>query len=244
MSNVVELNIQKKLPATARARELAFLIDLIIVYIVRSIYGHFVLKYSLQDKFINFVREIKEKFGILEKLQKEQVVYFLEHQFYKECMWFIGGAFLVSVLYNFVCFLWKMASIGQVVMKVHVISSNGKNANIFQLFARSIAIVFPWFALFLLLVQSFLSQYGIIYINGTLFTLFVFVIMFWYDIIFLNKERIIGHDFLTGTRMIFDDPNRNETIIERFIPNPSKTLNGISKGLKDTFKKARDIIKK
>ncbi|GMO61700.1 MAG: hypothetical protein Ta2D_07790 [Rickettsiales bacterium] len=132
-------------------------------------------------------------------------------------------------------------------MGLHIVDTNFNPPSKWLLLARSFAVIIPWFAMFFILLQMFLSNFQVVYVNNFLFSLCLIISLLWHDVVFFNNKRLLVHDLLTNTRVIFDNADRDETFAERVIPNPARAWEKLKawyyrsmqeiKSLKETNKK-------
>jgi uncharacterized RDD family membrane protein YckC len=238
------------LNATIRSRILAFLIDLTIVYFFRSLYLFVALTYWFEKKTLLFFGILKEDMGLdyndVHSITVEHIEFFLNSDYFTNFVFFVSGIFLVSILYNFVCFCFLKASLGQRVFKIHIADRHGENVNKLKFLQRSVLIIVPWIVLFLTVFQIVLSKFKLSSVDNSLVTLFLLLFLSWYDLIFFTGEKIVLHDFFSKTMPVFDDPNRKEYLIERILPNPRAFFAKVKKGFReqfDTFKELKNSIK-
>ena len=226
--------------APIRSRLLALLIDSCIVYILRIIFMKIFTYIFVTKDYANLLLEyniIVTKISLGEKIGLQNL---LQSNFFNLFITLSILLFLVSTLYNAVCFSTKMsASVGQRLLGLKVVSANGQNMNILQIFSRSLLIMLPWLSLFFILLSMMLS-----FINFTnefdknLLAIYIFLLMTWYDMIFFTKEKIMFHDLITKTRVIIREPDKY------YESKSMKIINFIIPDFGEMFTNMKDIIKK
>ena len=229
-----------KLPyAPIRSRILALFIDSGIVYILRIIFMQIFSILFIKDNQESLFLEYKI---LAEKISKGETVTLqtlLQSNFFTLMIILVSTLFLVSILYNIICFSTKMsASIGQKVLGLKVVSTSGQNMNIWQIISRGFLIILPWFLLFLIL---FSIMFGLISLNNefdkNLVVIYVILFMTWYDMIFFTKEKIIFYDLATKTRVIIKNP---DTYYES---KSMKVINFIIPDFKEMFLNMKNVVK-
>jgi uncharacterized RDD family membrane protein YckC len=233
----------EKLSATVQTRLVAFLIDTLLVNFVKSIYVYRIANVFLKNKMLAFLLAMKQDLKIeqFNELTPEQLSYFVSSPFFTDVSIFVFSVFFLSMLYNIVCFCLKGATIGQRIMKMHLVSFAGNPPKIYQFFLRTFAIFLPWLMIFIVALQSFLAQYQLsnITIGSIQITLLIYIT--WYDLVFFTKKKATMHDLISKTMLVFDDSNRQKTFIEKIIPTPREFVDKLKKEFKKQFDKIREL---
>ena len=225
--------------APVRSRILALLIDSFIVYILRLIcmqfFSYFIINKNRETLFLEYNELVKR----MAEGKKIELYSLLQSDFFN--VFIILGIllFCVSIVYNAICFSTKMsASVGQKLLGLKVVSTNGKNMNIWQIFSRSCLIMLPWLSLFFVLFSIMLGfiNFGN-EIGKNILGVYVLLFITWYDMIFFTKEKIMFHDLTTKTRVIIKNPS---TYYES---KAMKVINFIIPDFKEMFLNMKNVVK-
>ncbi|MDD2840036.1 MAG: hypothetical protein PHY80_02810, partial [Rickettsiales bacterium] len=136
-------------------------------------------------------------------------------------------------------------------MHIYVVSKNGAKMRFCQVIARSIALVFPWFLSFFVV----LNQYLVIHkmansLNDSSFIIFMLIFLSWYDLAMLTKNKLVFHDYMTLTRVIVGTTknyNEKPSIFKRLFFINFVDAVGFKKfknGIKNQFQKAKELKEK
>lgn len=198
--------------APARNRFFAFLIDFFIVYIFRVIYFNLSIKLFLKEQILDFAKKYESLYGKFDvnNITQAETIFFLQSNLFKILIVFFVFLFLIASVYNIICICTKWSStIGQKIFHIHIVSSDGKKLNVYQIIARSILIVVPWAFMFIL---SILMSVNVLNLNNVfdknLLLISGFAFISWYDMIFFTKDKILFHDLISKTRVVVDNPEK------------------------------------
>ena len=193
-------------------RFLAFFVDIFCVYLLRCLYIFMSLSLWLKTPIYNFIKKYELSFGKIDpsNITSVEVNFFLNSPLFKQVLVFVAGIFLVSILYNFICLSsrWS-ATIGQKLFGIKVVNTNGGVIGCWRSLLRSILIMLPWMFMFIFLFYMRLASFGAVqmFSRNTIILSFV-LFLSWYDFIFLTKNRIIFHDYLSCTRVSVVDKDK------------------------------------
>ena len=195
--------------APIRSRFLAFLIDTFIIYIIRFVYLSLSNALYFNDLLKNFITTYYEKYGEIKSINEFNTQYIFESNFFKILIIYIVSIFFISTIYNIICLSTKWSStIGQKILGIHIVSSNGSKINVLQNIGRSFLIILPSISLFIFsLIVIFNEALLKTIIDTNLFLLYSLLLLSWYDMIFFTKDKILFHDFATKTRVVVNNPD-------------------------------------
>jgi uncharacterized RDD family membrane protein YckC len=250
--------------ATIRSRILAFFIDIFVVYFIRSFYLWSAFVLFVKDRAKVFLVELAGVFDgieIFESIDAEQLgyffkvddnifiglesifsnvkhlEYFLKSDFFYTVLFFVLGAFVISILYNYICFFYKKASLGQLSLGLRVVDSDGNETDKLHFFLRAVLNSVPWmimgFVIFHVLMGQSIAEKDVGFI-----ALFVFI---WFDLAFFTTEKYTMHDLISGTRVVFNNPDRKETIFEKLLPNPRGMFGSLKGKIKKEFERTKNM---
>lgn len=236
--------------APIRSRFLAFLIDAIIVYICRIFYMYFLNIIYLREAYNSFVRKYYEIYGEIKSLSELDLSYILNSNFFKVLIFSLVLAFLMTSIYNIICLSTKWSStIGQKILGIHIVSSNGSKINILQNISRSLLVVVPSISIFVIfLISIFNSSLLQAMINNNLFLLYSILLLSWYDMIFFTKDKMLFHDFATRTRVVVNNPDtyydsKYMAVIDFIFPNIKDILIDMKNVLIKHYHEIKNIFK-
>lgn len=236
--------------APIRSRFLAFLIDAIIVYICRIFYMYFLNIIYLREAYNSFVRKYYEIYGEIKSLSELDLSYILNSNFFKVLIFSLVLAFLMTSIYNIICLSTKWSStIGQKILGIHIVSSNGSKINILQNISRSLLVVVPSISIFVIfLISIFNSSLLQAMINNNLFLLYSILLLSWYDMIFFTKDKMLFHDFATKTRVVVNNPDtyydsKYMAVIDFIFPNIKDILIDMKNVLIKHYHEIKNIFK-
>ncbi|MDR2527080.1 MAG: RDD family protein [Rickettsiales bacterium] len=240
-----------------RVRLASFFIDCCIVNFIRSVYVNFFTKiFGFPAKFALFYAELRDKTGLenMQNISSEHIEMFLSSKLFPEFVGFLASLFLLSILYNFICFYFKRASLGQMAVKCHIVSDDGNKASVVQLLFRSFLIMIPWIIMFLVVSDVFMMRFSMGFLDEYIRAIILLISITWYDMIFFGKKRLLGHDVISKTKLVFNNPESGGTYIEKIIPDPIASTSTLFKktgqiakaqyeSMSKFMKEAKDIIK-
>lgn len=236
--------------APIRSRFLAFLIDAIIVYICRIFYMYFLNIIYLREAYNSFVRKYYEIYGEIKSLSELDLSYILNSNFFKVLIFSLVLAFLMTSIYNIICLSTKWSStIGQKILGIHIVSSNGSKINVLQNIGRSFLIIIPSISLFVLtLIVIFNAKLLQTIIDTNLFLLYSLLLLSWYDMIFFTKDKMLFHDFTTKTRVVVNNPDtyydsKYMAVIDFIFPNIKDILIDMKNVLIKHYHEIKNIFK-
>lgn len=244
------MNNEKMIAAPARNRFFAFLIDVFLVYLIRFFYINLSLQLWLREPIINFLKKYKMLYGDLNlsKITPIEITYFLNSSLFKTLILFFCGVFIIPVIYNAILFSTKWsATIGQKLLGIYVVSNNGKKMNFIQIIFRSIFINVPWAFIFSVMLAKMLSDYGLPEaMNQKYFIISLILFLSWYDLIFLTKNKLVFHDYITCTRVIIKNVEKYEqqnsdSIWKYVFPDFKEIWKNLKEGVKLQISKAKEI---
>lgn len=237
--------------APIKSRFFAFLIDFLIVYGIRILYINLIMSFFLKEEAINFSNKYQLLYGNfnIENITRAEITFFLQSNLLKILIVFFIVLFFISSIYNIICLSSRWSStIGQKILDIHIVSSNGKKINVYQIILRSILIVIPWFFMFILIILILINAIGLTNIFGKNFMLLsVFAFISWYDMIFFTKDKIMFHDLITKTRVILNNPknynNEKNVFLNFLFPDFKGMYNNLKQIISKQILEAKKIKK-
>lgn len=236
--------------APIRSRFLAFLIDTFIIYIIRFVYLSLSNALYFNDLLKNFITTYYEKYGEIKSINEFNTQYIFESNFFKILIIYIVSIFFISTIYNIICLSTKWSStIGQKILGIHIVSSNGSKINILQNIGRSFLIILPSISLFIFsLIVIFNEELLKTIIDTNLFLLYSLLLLSWYDMIFFTKDKILFHDFATKTRVVVNNPDtyydsKYMAVIDFIFPNIKDILIDMKNVLIKHYHEIKNIFK-
>lgn len=225
--------------APIRARFIAFLMDSFFVYFFRFVYINLSLKFWLFEYILDFGKKYKLLFGKFDfsSMTSVELQFFLKSDLFKQLWYFVIGIFLISVIYNLLLLSTKWsATIGQRIMGLIVVKSNNEKINFFHKLFRSVLVVLPWFFVSTLFFYKILSEFGFAAsIDKVTFVVGILIFVSWYDLIFITKNKVVFHDYLSFTRVIVRDERYEKT---------NKLIKFLFPDFRNTYSKLKDITKR
>ena len=203
-------------------------------FIIRFLYIYLSLFIWLQKYIKDFVENYKELYGEFQKVSVLEINYFLKSELLVQIIYFLIGIFIIPVIYNMIFFSSKWsATIGQKLMNICVVSKNNSKITWYQTIFRSILLMFPWFLSFIVVSNQVLASKNIsVSLDDTSLSLFVLIFLGWYDLIFVTKNKLVFHDFITRTKVVIKNNDKYK---------PSDSI--FKKLVIDGFKKCKQNIK-
>ncbi len=229
--------------ATPMKRFYAFMVDFFVVYILKSIYISIFLNiFAKQELMYTHLNVDKAKVDIET---------FINYDLSTIMITIFITSFFVSSIYNIILISSKWsATIGQKIVGIHIISSDNKKPNMYQIISRSLLIISPWAIIFVALSLIYFTALGSnIVISKTIAVFSTLTFMTWYDLIFFTKEKTMLHDVISKTRVVFSNPekvknknynNKQSKLAKFFFPDVKGTYNEV----KDVISKQKEVIKK
>lgn len=230
-------------------RFFAFLIDVFFVYLLRFFYINLSLHLWLKRPIFDFFTKYKVLYGdfSFSKMTRIEFSYFLNSDLFRLLTIFVCGIFVIPMIYNAILFSTKWsATIGQKLLGIHVVSSNGDKLNFFQIICRSVLLNIPWAALFFTIITRAMIDYGMIdNIDKMFFIIVLLLFLSWYDLVLLTKNKLVFHDLITLTRVVIKDSSNyqeNTSSIWKLIFPDFKGMNDDFKNtIKTQIAKAKEI---
>lgn len=207
-------NNNQIIAAPIKNRFFAFLIDAFCVYLIRFFYIMLSLNFWLGNKIIDFTKKYELLYGKfnVDKLTLVELAFILDSPLFKNIIFFIAGAFLLSMLYNGIFFSTKWsATIGQKLLGIYVVSKDGGKISSLQIIFRSILTMVPWIFIFFVMCFKLLFDFGMpTFMTKEIFVIAIILFLTWYDLIFFTKNKLVFHDLLTSTRVVVRHPEEYE----------------------------------
>lgn len=236
--------------APASTRFFAFLIDVFFVYLLRYFYISFSFVFWLKKPIEEFLKRYEMLYGKFNynNITNIELNYFFNSVLFKQIIIFIIGIFLIAVLYNLIFFLTKWsATIGQKIMGIYVVNKNGEKMKSYQAIARSVLLMVPWAFLFVIMFYKTLSDFNLAeQLDKTSFIISIFIFLSWYDLIFLTKNKLVFHDYITSTRTITKNTEKyledqSNSIWKILFPNFGDMYKNLKEFTKNQVAKAKEI---
>lgn len=239
-------------PAAIKKRIFAFFIDIFFVYIIRFFYIHLAIQFWLIKYVMDFLHEYEQLFGKIDfnKITNVEMDFLLRSDLFIQIKLFIIGLFIIPIFYNMVLFFTKWsATIGQKLVNIHVVSKSGSKMKFYQVIARSVALMIPWFFSFFVV----LNQYLVIHkignpLNDSSVVIFMIIFLSWYDLAILTKNKLAFHDYITRTRVIENNTinysDKPSILKKLFVLNFADEFQKFKNNIKRQFEKAKEIKEK
>ena len=236
----------KFIVAPVKNRFFAFLIDVFFVYLIRFFYTNIALNFWLKNEVMLFLNKYKLLFGDvnLKRITNIEVMFFLRSNLFKELMLFVAGIFIISIAYDIVFQLSKWsATLGQKFLGIYVISKNGEKIRWYQAVIRGIMINIPWIFISFIMFSKELVVYDVDIIDKQTFIISIILFLSWYDMIFLTKNKIVFHDYVSRTLVVVKNKEKyaenRSSMLDFLFPNPK----GMYEDLKGIIKKQIEVAK-
>lgn len=236
--------------APIRSRFLAFLIDFTIVYILRIFYINLSNFLYFKNIINDFIKKYHDSYGTITSFAEINFQYILKSEFFNILLIYTLSIFFISSVYNIICLSTKWSStIGQKILGIHIVSSNGSKINILQNISRSFLIILPSISLFIFsLIVIFNEELLKTIIDTNLFLLYSILLLSWYDMIFFTKDKMLFHDFATKTRVVVNNPDtyydsKYMAVIDFIFPNIKDILIDMKNVLIKHYYEIKNIFK-
>ena len=240
----------KTIPATTISRIFAFLIDAFCVYIFRFFYIIFSLRFFLKDKLFVLLKNYEMLFGKfnIKKMTQVELNYIIRSDFFKCFVIFLIGAFLISTIYNLILLSTKWsATVGQKLLKIYVVSKDDSKIKPWQIVLRSFLVVIPWAIIFVIMDLKIITDLSPLnLISKNMLTIFIVIVLTWYDLVFFTKNKLTLHDCLTSTKVIMKYPEEytdesRKTTWRKFFPSVKDMYKSLKEFATEQFAKAKQM---
>lgn len=239
----------KIVAAPVKNRIFAFAIDSFLVYLIKVLYIHISWTLWLKNPIISFLEKYNSLFGEVNpsKITSIEISFFIKSALFPKLMLLVAGVFLISIIYNFVFFCTKWsATVGQKLLGIYNVSKDGSKIRIHQALFRSVLVVLPYFFLFLVLFYQSLAGYNIVEkLNQTTFVIALIIFVSWYDLIFITKDKLVFHDYLSSTRVILKNPDNSykedSSLLNLVFPDFKGMFNSLRTTIKENINRAKEL---
>lgn len=185
-------------------RAVAFIIDVLIVYVVAITISSPFINEKSSKKYLDEVNEIRDKF-VKNEISREEYVNQFASISYKSSratgMYSIINIFLELLYFIYLPFIWHGQTLGKKIMKIRVKSDDG-DLTMNQIIFRSFIANFILLNIITFVCMLFSPKNVYFYVVG-LFEMTQYLIVFVSIIMVLyRKDGRSIHDFLTHTRVV------------------------------------------
>lgn len=233
MSNESKISIN----AGSTKRIVAFAVDIFFSNFIRMFLLQILIftEYNIV-KIKSFKVNFNQLFGDVNfsAIKDYHIRYFVENEVFN---FFADGIFvfcLTGIIYNFLCYLFFNGTIGQRICSLRLVNlKDGENASIIKKLIKAIYGPLPFLSVFILLSFTFLYLINfhiyapvnesfsahiiaaVVSISNpyTAGLVAVFFGLFWYGFYFLNNNKLILGDILSGTKVIDERKRRDIDLI-------------------------------
>ena len=223
----------------------AFFIDSLLICLARSIILQISANYWLRKNIINFVNDFRDIFGANFKsanISSIHLRFFMSTNLFPKIILLCIFLLSLSFIYNLILLSSKWsATIGQKIVGIFAVSKNGTKMRWYQILLRSFLAPLPLVGFFVLSAYQVLGEIELIKaLNPQTFLLIIGIgFLAWYDLFFFTEDKLLGHDLLSGTKIV-----KKGEFTKGFFDKAFEFIDKLTPNLGKLIKKIFSIFKK